>query len=750
MTVVQVSLGQVTEGGKISNVIGRHVFVWFGLQRELVLWIENKTQGCHVEKNRLLIVNHPYLTCHLLSPQGVFIMKLTTKLLEKMHDPAFQDTACDNAVLRYHEPRLVADIYKEHVRGWVNATSLSPDAMVTWKAGMEWLRSLEDTTEPRLFHAEECLDKEWWETQCAGVVSRRATSRRLKLPLGKEIDVCTAALLPHGVVWLLELVGEKHLELAMHPKSLLQHLFQQLRKTSTQDMKSLFTQCHHLYPKVKHTFVADEVKRAYFNIHLSHWPGLRLCPPFFPDLIALQPAPSLSLARSGKYVILHASTTSYATTNILDATTCSLEETRIAPASLPPIRLRVVEEDTPKVADILRQLHGMHPRSFPPTHPASPFVAAAKTFTELVDDNPEENKNGRHILTLPEHPLDNSDTGFSFTYMLPSVLDDTCVPPKLDEHFYQIEMTHPDENQIFYISPYIGWGLRLRQTLLAVTSVPKGRGVCIVIPENADHTIAENLLLTAIGWLTSLGLSDVKLVTEGICQKRSLQSRSADQSAAFASIHDGYFVCHTMDTAQQKHSISVTTTSIQRGIMDKLRRHLLDHAQILQVIQGLTVDRYKQRTKIIEQVTRQLMNCLENLDRTRSANMDKATCPLQVGDDNTFVNIEVSIPVYDEWMTASFESLSSEPWWGCFNERLEKCRGIVLSGGVFDYCPSSALSAWTHIVGPNAKTCTTIQPSLILEGACLHIHSMNGQREMVKAGTETRVSIPPHEHLVRT
>lgn len=696
-------------------------------------------QGCHVEQIPNLSLS--YTTTHFA--QGIIIMMLTTKLLGKVHDPAFNDSACDNAVLRYREPRLVAGIYKEHVRGWINAASLSPDAMNSWKAGMQWLRSLEDTTEPRLFHAEECLDKEWWEAQCIGVVSRRTMSRRLKLPLGKEIDICTAALLPHGVMWLLELVGEKHLELAMHPKSLLQHLFQQLRKTSTQELKSLFAQCHRLYPKVKHTFIADEVKRAYLSIHLSHWPGLRLCPPFFPDLMALQPAPSLSVARSGKYVILHASTKSYATTSILDATTCCLEETQIAPASSSPIRLRVLEKDAPKVDDILRQLHGMHPRSFPPTHPESPFVAAAKCFTELVDDDDNhEEDGGRHALILPEHPLDNSDTGFSFTYMPPRVLDDTCAPLKSDEHFYQVETTYEDEDQQhFYLSPYVGWGLRLRHTLLAVAPNPKGRGVCLVLPENVNHLVAENLLLTAVGWLTSLGLNDVKIVTESMCQQISLQCLSVDQSAAFASIHDGYFVCYAMETARQKDSASVTTTSIQRRLVDKLRQHLLDHDQILQVIQGLTVDRYKQRTRIVEQVTRQLLDCLTNLDRTRSANLDTATCPLQVGNSNTSINIEIPIPVYDKWMITCFESLSSEPEWGCFNEQLEKCHSILLSGGVFDHCPSAALSAWTNIVGPNAKKCTTIQSSLVLEGACLHIHSMHGQREMVKMGAEKRISI---------
>lgn len=108
---------------------------------------------------------------------------------------------------------------------WVNAFSLVPEEMDYWLAGTNWLRSLEGRGEPRLFGVEECLEKEWWESQCAILVFRRPTQRRLRLPLGKEIDVCVEALLPHAAMWLLEMVGEKHLELAMHPKTLIQRVF---------------------------------------------------------------------------------------------------------------------------------------------------------------------------------------------------------------------------------------------------------------------------------------------------------------------------------------------------------------------------------------------------------------------------------------------------------------------------------------------------------------------------------------------
>jgi len=375
-------------------------------------------------------------------------MKLTARLLQKRHDPSFLENGCDNIVLRFQDPWVVSDIYKEHVWGWVHASSLSSDDMATWTAGTEWLRSLEGGEEPRLFNAVEFLGKDWWETQCAVLVSRRSKGKPLRLPLGKEIDVCVECLMPHAVSWLLDLVGEKSLELAMHPKSLLQRVFQCLRKASAREMKSLLARCRVLCPKVKSTYTADDVKKAALHVHLSHWPGLRLCPPFFPDLISLQQSPSVMVARSGKHVALHAaSRSSYATTSILDATTCSLETMVVSCRPESPLLLRVHDDSAERILDALGRLHGMHPRSFPPIHADSPFVAAAKKFSMM------EGSESSAALTLPERPLDNGDTGFSFTYMPPRVLDETCVAWKSDEYFNQVEMAYEGTDHNFYVSP---------------------------------------------------------------------------------------------------------------------------------------------------------------------------------------------------------------------------------------------------------------------------------------------------------
>ena len=666
-------------------------------------------------------------------------MKLTTRLLQKRHDPSFLDNGCDNIVLRFQDPTVVSDIYKEHVWGWVHASSLSPVDMATWTAGTEWLRSLEGVEEPRLFNTVEFLGKDWWETQCAVLVSRRPTSRRLRLPLGKEIDVCVECLMPHAVLWLLDLVGEKSLELAMHPKSLLQHVFRSLRKASAREMKTLLARCRVLYPKVKCTYTADDVKKAALHVHLSHWPGLRLCPPFFPDLISLQQSPSVMVARSGKHVVLHAaSRSSYATTSILDATTCSLETMVISSGPESPLFLGVHGDSAEPILDALGRLHGMHPRSFPPIHPDSPFVAAAKVFSM------EGGESSAAAVKLPERPLDNGDTGFSFTYMPPRVLDETCVAWQSDEYFNQVEMTYEGTDHNFYVSPYVGWGFRLRHMLLTVVPQDKlgGRGVCVVVPENVDQMTVENILLTSLGWLSDLKLSNVTLVSEGTCQRVGLQSLVMEHAASFASIHDGHFVFHALDSI----GFDTATThanSILGVLMDKMRRHFLDTPPILAAIHGLTVDRFKGRTRMIERVACQLLDCTRVLDLASTENLDKATCTFELETNAPPVQIEVSIPVFEEWVRSSFEGVVGEKWWPRFTERLEKCRRILLSGGVFDCCPHSSMKAWNASVGPSAKESSEIQKSFLMEAACLNIHSTNGQREMIVS--EGRKPVPPSQ-----
>jgi hypothetical protein len=52
------------------------------------------------------------------------------------------------------------------------------------------------------------------------------------------------------------------------------------------------------------------------------------------------------------------------------------------------------------------------------------------------------------------------------------------------------------------------------------------------------------------------------------------------------------------------------------------------------------------------------------------------------------------------------------------------------------------MKAWKSKLGPAAKESTKIQNSFIMQGAALHIHSVNGQKEMLQGGSGERLSIP--------
>lgn len=679
-------------------------------------------------------------------------MSLTMKLMKWMDDPAFADNGCDNPVFRFREPNLVPAIYKEHVEGWWMRTSLTVDERTAWQGGMDWLRSLEDVLEPRLFGLTERLEVSWWDAQAKALVSRRATPRRINLPLGKELDVYLAALLPHAVVWHLGLVDEKHIDLTMHPKIVLQRIFYSLRKANAETIQDLLTRCYDLYPKLERTITEDDVRQTTISIHLNHWPGLRLCPPFFPDRMALQPAPSLSTPRRGKYVVLHACLHSaFATTSVVDASTCSMDRVSLP---VPGIRsssltLKVTDANELAVFQTLSRLNGMHPRSFQPAHDDSPFAAAAQVLVEWTDEE--------GTLKLPEQALGCGDTGFSFTYMPPKALDDTCVPWERDEEFYEVVMPYQGQDHFFHVSAYVGWGLRLRKTLLSVAARDelKGRGVCVVVPEGLDQDTMGNVLLTCVGWLRDLRLSDVKLVSETTCQAMCIGSLAlaSRPSVLWASVHDGRFVCQAMGGVMRDedhhhvqypwHHTKYRTEPLKPRLMDKLTLFLLDHNHIKEATEKLVADRFKARAWVVEGVAQQLPTILAALDHAATTDLAVVTCTLTFPHMAPVV-IDIPLAQLHDWLASCFDTWTAESWWPELREQLDACQGIVVSGGVFDCCPHSALRAWLAKLNPIAQQCTTLNRLHVLHGACMHLHATNGYDEMVVRTSETveRWSLP--------
>lgn len=677
-------------------------------------------------------------------------LRLTTQLLGKAQDPNYVGNGCDNPVFRFHVPNLVPALYKEHVDAWRAMSTLTPDDKKVWEAGADWLRELERGLGERLFSPDEHTGDEWWDAQTKALVSRRATSRRLRLPLGKEIDAFADALKPHLVVWLKALVNERNLELAMFPKSLLQHAVSRLRTISASDFENTVRKCHALYPESANAETqlrqTDFLATARFPCHVSHWPGLRLCPPFFPDAAALQPPPSVSMPRQGKYVVLHACVdTWYAKASIRDAATCCVDEMSVDAHTQTfafPLALDVTDANADPIFETLSRLQGMHPRSFNPMHPDSPFAAAAEVLTPCV------HAEGR--LRLPEHALDHCEVGFSFTYMTPAKLfsNDGVMAWDKDEDFYEVKMRHGDQDHFFTLSSYVGFGLRLRHTLLSVATPQelRGQGVCVLVPDGLDRDTTENIMLTCIGWLRDLRLSDVKIISEGTCHAMCLGSLSIvtqkQLPARWASFHDGLFVCQSLGIAVQSEihdqwKGKYRTSPLKARLVEKIRDFLLGHPSVQSLIDNLSENRFKGRTCILESIKKQLPAVLEALERDFGGSgpstvvVSKCTLRLPTADAEEEVVVDVPQAQYHDWLEYCFEEWTRQSWWTELRDKLEECKGIVVSGGLFDCCPGSALPVFLSKLGPNAKTNTKKNRLSTFHGACLAIYADKGCQSLM-------------------
>lgn len=668
-------------------------------------------------------------------------MKYTMQLAKNLSDLDVIQHGCDDAVLRFKVPYLVSTIYKEHVDGWYVLSAMTPEAQEAWKVAVQWLRSLEKGITPRLFaqEADKRLEPRWWDIQVKTLVSRRPTaSRRMCLPLEDEIELCIRAMQPHLIVWLLELVDERRMDMQMFPKHLLQKTYTSLSKLTPMEFDAQIQRCYDLYPELPHNSITRRaLQQTYFPPHMSHWPGLRLCVPFFFDMAVLQPAPSNTVSRQGKYVVLHSYLdTSYARTSRRDAQTALIDELVV---QLEPyahsIGLDVTPENAATILTALESLEGMHPRSFRPNDPLSPYGNASKVLMPYTTTTAAGRGN---IVKLPEHALDSCEVGFSFTYMKPRIFSsDKCPKWDKEEDFYEVKfMDDKDEPRYFHISPYTGFGLRLRHTLLSIvdTTELKGQGVCLVLPDGLAMETTENIMLTAIGWLQGLGLTDVKLLSEGVCHAMALGSIGAivqrDTPTTWASFHDGAFVSQVLGVTVKHHEKLIQdqwndayrVSPLKRIFMENLRDAIFDQPNVHEIMEGFTENRFLHRTWMIESIKNQLPRILLEMEQAFAV-VEKTNIDITIHFTNTKpITVTFSKTAYDTWLGQCFQEWTDKPWWPKLKEDLETCTGVVVSGGIFECCPKSAVQVLTSLLDKRTKKCTKKSRLDILHGACLAIY----------------------------
>lgn len=659
-------------------------------------------------------------------------MKASKQLAKRLQEHSLPKEVCEDPVLRYGKPYLVPLIYKEHVDGWYCKTHWTQDEENAWLVCRDWLRQLERGLPHRLFSTELRLNNAWWDVQVKAIVSRKSSSRRMSLPLEDEIDIFLEALQPHLVVWITELVHERNMDLQMFPKHLLHRTYVGLRHLTDVQFHYIVQKCYDIYPQLPHNAVTrEDVLQAHFPVHLSHWPGLRVCPPFFFDLAVLQPPPSRTFPRGGKFVVIHSHLDMcYAKTRQQDAQTCRMEEICV---SLEPfahsVGVSVTDETRELITQTLKRLDGIHPRSFKPDSTRSPYAMAAMALT------PHVKCSGEGVLNLPEHAIDGCEIAFSSTFMKPRIVDGHPCTWDKEEEFYQVNLPLPID-EVVRLSSYTGFGLRLRHTLLSVaTNVDelKGQGVAIIVPDGLTFEATENVMLTAIGWLQGLGLVDVKLLSESVCHAMCLGSMSVisqkESPSAWASLHDGALVSQWIgvNVTPSESRIQDQWKDRYRGlplklrVVEKLRDYLFDQPPVQDALGSLVNNRFLARTLIIENIKRQLPRVLHLIEATFATEAVMSSFPL---DFPNLPSATVTLPkdIYLSWLHACFDEWTAKSWWLELKDHLEDCKGVVVSGGIFESCPS-ALEVLVSKLGANAKVNVKKNRLTMLHGACLAIYT---------------------------
>lgn len=661
------------------------------------------------------------------------------------------------AATEFGTPTIVSNVYREHVEGYFLYPNMTDKRRQAWHTAATWLRGLEDGETHCLFAESPRLDAQWWKDRVHAVVSRKPGGPRLVLPLEAEVELCTAALRPHLLAWILCLVDAKRLEMGMYPKLLLVKTFQALRHASDVEFQLTIDACRRMYPMCPPHVRRTAFNHGHFPVVLSHWPGLRLCPPFFPDLNTVQPPPSDTRPRHGCYVVIHALALGFAKAVQRDATTgriTHVETQRPHQDDDAPLGVRLSDDNARLVLDTLRQLHGMHPRSFHPLSPSSPYALAAETLTDHCTTMTGKTTTNELIVPIPENAFDRCEVGFAFTYMVP--LSPPGEEPRWhkEEAFYEVKA----HDQTFSLSSYTGFGMRLRHALLSFEPKHelKAKGVCVVVPDGLPSDMHENIMLTAIGWLRDLALTSVDIVTESTCHAMCLGAMAdildRPRPSTWASIHDGAVASQVLGVAvlddgrvEDQWRAKYTAQSIKVGLLEQLRDYLLQHHGVrkaMSLVQRNT-SCFVGRAMAIDAIKDQIAAVVATLETVfgNDAHTDTTSFALALPETTDPVVVEFSRERYLDWVGCALKRLVGEPWWPELQERLEQCKGVFVSGGLFDDCPYASMAVLKRSLGPNARERTKRNRLHVLHGACLEVYKKLGCQEVVLSTTNDRLRV---------
>jgi hypothetical protein len=639
----------------------------------------------------------------------VMTMELAARLMNQDVDNP-SPFKSHNAVFGYGKSNLVAVVYREHVVACCK--TMSPMEQAAHRTVVTWMRRLETGYTVRVFNKDPSLSPVWWDAKVRQVVSRITGHRRVVLPLGDELSICIKSLQSHYLPWLLNWVDERHMTVTMFPKAILRRVHASLASLSPDEYEAVRAESKRLYKladgtvkKVDH----DNFKQVSFPYYrTAAWPGLRLCPPFFADMNVMVPVPSLALPTHPHLVVLHSYLeAAYAISSEADGR-CQIREIKtLSQPHQELVGLELTDFDEERSLNVLQLLDRVHPFTIK-AGPSSPYARAAKMIlpVHLVSNVVLTTTPSENFVKIPHFAGMEYEVGFSF--------NTGKALGGMAEAFYEVNAG----GHTFYLSSYTGFGLRIRYKLLTLlrSGELRRKSVRIIVPDGLSAYTLENMMRTLVDWLHDLGLTDVKLVSDSVCNKMCLLT-SAPHGGSCVSLYDGAFQLHTLEICDNLLTHKFVCQPLLARLFERFQDFVLRHPAIRAFL-GKTTEGL-----VLDQLRGQSQSILKKLDGDFSdLASDVASFKFHQA------SLQVAREEFHEWVTFALTSyVPRQPWFDQWKQSIEGAQGIVVGGGIFEVCGTLAHRALLSILGPNARLLARKDRRLsTVHGAVVAVYAQKG------------------------
>jgi hypothetical protein len=171
-------------------------------------------------------------------------------------------------------------------------------------------------------------------------------------------------------------------------------------------------------------------------------------------------------------------------------------------------------------------------------------------------------------------------------------------------------------------------------------------------------------------------------------------------------------------------------------LLEQLRDFLLGHARVRHAMARIDPSRFVARTMVVDAVKSQIEGFVDTLDSACARKDAQAAFDLVLPHSDP-VALELPLETYLAWVRKCLDrGLVGQPWWPGLKDALEQCRGVVVSGGIFDACPCAAVLALCEKLGPNARARTKRNRLTMLHGACLEVYKNLGCNTLLLSSSE--------------